>query len=256
MFKYELPISKIVCSSYFIHEDKMLKILAFGLVIGSAAMGVLAQTFNDVHAKTNNSAYLQDTHGVIARSSDGLCWRTGDWTTADAMAGCDGQLAPPIAKVTAPAIATVPSTTVPSATVTTPVETAASAPKRCDSSVELANDHTFKLNKFILSSAAKNRIDDEVISKLAACSKIDVVIVTGHTDRLGSQQYNKNLSEKRAAAVAAYLKNKGTSADIEILGAGESQPVKACSDKLGRKKLIACLAPNRRVVIEIRGLAK
>ena len=82
------------------------------------------------------------------------------------------------------------------------------------------------------------------------------MVVTGHTDRLGSQQYNQKLSEKRADTVATYLKQKGVSANMETLGFGKTLAVKACEDKLPRKQLIECLAPNRRVEIEVKGLAK
>ncbi|MGH8806278.1 MAG: OmpA family protein [Noviherbaspirillum sp.] len=187
---------------------------------------------------------MQDSRGVIARSPFGLCWRTGYWTPADAVAGCDGELVPPVAKPTAPAIAA------PAA------QAAAPAPKRCDFAVTLANDQTFSFNKAVLSNAAKKRIDDEVLSKLGNCAKVDIVLVTGHTDRLGSQQYNQKLSEQRASAVVAYLKDKGVTAETDIFGAGKTQSIKACDDKLPRAQLIECLAPNRRVVIEARGLAK
>jgi len=83
------------------------------------------------------------------------------------------------------------------------------------------------------------------------------VIITGHADRLGSQSYNQKLSEKRASAVQAYLAGKGLKAEhIETMGAGKTQPIKSCDDKLGRKKLIECLAPNRRVTIDVKGPAK
>jgi OOP family OmpA-OmpF porin len=42
----------------------------------------------------------------------------------------------------------------------------------------------------------------------------------------------------------------------EVLGAGKTMPIKSCDDKLPMKQLEACLAPNRRVVIEVKGLAK
>lgn len=217
--------------------------LALAITAGIAAASATAQTVTDINAKTPNSAYLQDSRGVVARSPFGLCWRTGTWTPADAVAGCDGELAPPVAKPTAPAVAA-------------PAPAAAAAPKRCDFSVTLSNDQTFAFNKAVLTASAKKRIDDEVFTKLNNCSKVDIVLVTGHTDRLGSQQYNQKLSEKRATAVAAYLKNKGVKAEIDTLGAGKTQSIKACDDKLPRAQLIECLAPNRRVVIEGRGLAK
>ena len=44
---------------------------------------------------------------------------------------------------------------------------------------------------------------------------------------------------------------------IEATGFGKTSPAKfGCEDKLPRKKLIECLAPNRRVVIEVTGTAK
>ena len=224
----------------------MLKHLALTLGLGLCAAGALAQA--DIKASTEKSAYVQDGRGVIARSPFGHCWRTGYWTPADAVAGCDGELTPPVAKPTAPAIAAPAPAPAPA-----PV---AVAPKRCDFAVTLSNDQTFAFNKAVLNDAARKRIDDEVISKLGSCAKVDIVMITGHTDRLGTQQYNQKLSEKRADAVAAYLKSKGVNAEIDTLGAGKTQSIKACDDKLPRPQLIECLAPNRRVVIEARGLAK
>jgi OmpA-OmpF porin, OOP family len=222
----------------------MLNKISLGLALGICAVSTFAQTASDIKANSDKSAYLQDSRGVIARSPFGLCWRTGYWTPADAVGGCDGELVSPIAKPTAPAV------------VAAQAPAAPAAPKRCDFAVTLSNDETFAFNKAVLSSSAKKRIDTDVLGKLASCSKVDIVLVTGHTDRLGSHPYNQRLSEKRADAVAAYLKSKGVTATIDTLGAGKTQSIKACDDKLPRAKLIECLAPNRRVVVEARGLAK
>lgn len=227
----------------------MLIKLAFGLVIGSAAVGTFAQTISDIQTRTGNSAYAQDGRSVIVRNPYGLCWRTGYWTEANAETGCDGQLAPPVAKMTAPAIPTLP----PAVPVPAQSVAAAPVPKRCDFTVTLVNDQTFVFNKALLNNAAKRRIDEEVLSKLATCARIENVTITGHTDSIGTQQYNQKLSEKRAGAVAAYLKAKEIPLNIQTFGAGESQPIKECNGKLDRKQLVECLAPNRRVVIQITG---
>ncbi|MFC7517126.1 OmpA family protein [Herbaspirillum sp. GCM10030257] len=224
----------------------MRKNTAFAILLSACAGSVSAQAFSDIQAKQGNSAYLQDSRGVIVRNPFGLCWRTGTWTPADAVSGCDGDLIPPVANPIAPPIAG----TAPAAPAAIP------APKPCDFSVTLGSDESFAFNKSVLSSAAKKRIDGEVMSKLANCTKVDMIIVSGHADRLGSQQYNQKLSEKRADAVAAYLKSKGIRAEVKTSGAGKTQPLKACDEKLTRKQLIDCLAPNRRVVIEARGFAQ
>jgi OOP family OmpA-OmpF porin len=110
----------------------------------------------------------------------------------------------------------------------------------------------------VVSPQAKELIDREVIAKLGGFREITMVLVNGHTDRIGTQQYNQRLSEKRAEAVKTYLVSKGVPADkIQATGYGKTSPVKfGCDDKLKRKQLIECLAPNRRVVIEVTGIAK
>jgi OOP family OmpA-OmpF porin len=225
----------------------MLEKLALSLVIGASAASVFAQTTTDIQAKTPNSAYAQDARGVIVRDAYGLCWHTANWTPADAVTGCDGELAPPIAKPTAPALAPItgPMTAMPEAEL-----------KRCDFVATLESDQTFLFNQATLSTAAKTRIANEILPKLTSCAKIDRIMVTGHTDRLGSEQYNQKLSEKRASSVATYLKSKGVSAHIETIGAGKSQPIKVCDGRLPHKKLVACLSPNRRVSIDLKGTEK
>jgi OmpA-OmpF porin, OOP family len=86
--------------------------------------------------------------------------------------------------------------------------------------------------------------------------KLEVVLVTGHTDRLGTDAYNQKLSMRRADAVRDYLVSKGVDkAKIETIGMGEKQPVVQCDQK-GMKALIECLQPNRRVEVQVKGEAK
>jgi OOP family OmpA-OmpF porin len=83
--------------------------------------------------------------------------------------------------------------------------------------------------------------------------KLEVVLVTGHTDRIGSDAYNQKLSERRADAVRDYLVSKGVDkAKIEAIGLGEKQPLVQCDQK-NLKDLIACLQPNRRVEVQAKG---
>jgi OOP family OmpA-OmpF porin len=211
----------------------------------------LAQT--DIQVATPHSAYTQDARGKIVRSGFGLCWRTGYWAKADSVSGCDGEAMPPIAKlVTQEVIAP----TAPAAPVVATPPAKPATPKRCDFAVTLQSDETFDFNLATLKSDAKLKIDKDVMDKLATCAKLDLVIVTGHTDLIGNHQYNQKLSETRANVVAAYLASKGVTASIDTMGMGKTQQVKACDEKLAHAKLTECLAPNRRVVIEGRGLAR
>lgn len=82
------------------------------------------------------------------------------------------------------------------------------------------------------------------------------VTVVGHTDRLGSEQYNQVLSAQRAETVRRYLIERGVPAGVvHAYGAGESEPVTQCADNGGRADLIACLQPDRRVEIAVDGSA-
>ena len=78
--------------------------------------------------------------------------------------------------------------------------------------------------------------------------------IVGHTDRLGSNAYNQRLSQLRANTVREYLVSQGLPAgNMRAVGMGESQPVVQCSQR-NRPELIACLAPNRRVDVEVSGV--
>lgn len=222
----------------------MIKHITASAILATIAIPTLAQV--DIKTSTPHSAYAQDGRGNIVRNNTGLCWRTGYWTPADAVAGCDGALATPVA--TTPNIVAAANTPKPEAKPT--------PQKRCDFSVTLQNDETFDFNQAALKSTTKQHIDNEVMSKIAACSKVNIIIVTGHTDLIGSHPYNQKLSEKRADAVANYIASKGITAQIDTMGMGKTQQIKACDEKLSRPKLAECLSPNRRVVVEVQGLSK
>jgi len=120
--------------------------------------------------------------------------------------------------------------------------------------VNLSSTELFEFDKAILTQEARSKLDGEVIARLRDLKDIRYIIVNGHACRLGSAQYNQRLSEKRADAVRAYLVSKGVDAGkVETLGFGKTLPVKSCPDQKDRKQLIECLAPNRRVVVEVQG---
>jgi OOP family OmpA-OmpF porin len=133
-----------------------------------------------------------------------------------------------------------------------PAPAPVAAPEPCQPKFEtitLQAEKLFGFDKFKLNGDALVEVD-EVVATLKAHPEFDVVVVTGHTDRLGSEQYNQKLSEKRAEAVKQHIVSHGVDASrIRAVGKGEMQPVAACDGVKGRKALVECLSPNRRVVI-------
>jgi OmpA-OmpF porin, OOP family len=240
-------------------------------IIAVAGLSACAST------TTSNSGvdgYVKSPDGKVVKDPFDLCWRTGFWSAANANQECDSDLAPkaaapaPAPVVAAPArpaappavvAPVVPAPVAPRAVTPppppAPVAAAPAAPKMCSFTASFENDELFAFNKSILTSSAKSRLDGDVMTKIANCKELKLVLVNGHTDRLGSAGYNQKLSEKRAAIVQAYLTSKGVK-DVETLGNGKTLPIKSCDDKAPRKTQIECLAPNRRVVIEVTGTAK
>ena len=101
--------------------------------------------------------------------------------------------------------------------------------------------------------ATLDRLAENLVSRQA---HIDGIALTGHTDRLGSEQYNYNLGLQRAQTVKNYLQGKGVQAPISVASAGESQPVTtACTGTRATAALKACLQPDRRVTVDISGTA-
>ena len=123
--------------------------------------------------------------------------------------------------------------------------------------ITLASKALFDFDKAVLKPEGMAAIDRDVISKLRDVQKLELVLVTGQTDPIGSQAYNQKLSERRADAVRNYLVSKGVAKDkIETLGMGKTQPVPGvvCNQK-NLKEKIACYAPDRRVEVEVKGEA-
>ena len=101
----------------------------------------------------------------------------------------------------------------------------------------------FEFNKAVLLS-----MNREVLSRIAGIlltSKGYSIKVHGHTDDVGSQAYNQELSEKRAEAVRDYLVQAGIGSEIiSTKGYGKSKPLVTARSPEARAK-------NRRVEVEI-----
>jgi len=197
----------------------------------------------DIKAPTPYSAYVQDARGVIARDPFGLCWRTGYWTPADAVPGCDAPLCvEPERLENGKCVAPPPP---PPPAEPTPAQPTPTAPVPTSEKVSYAADAFFDFDKAVLKPAGQASLDD-LVSKLNNIN-LEVIIAVGHTDSVGTDEYNQKLSVRRADAVKSYLVSKGVDAKrVYTEGKGEKQPVADNKTAEGRAK-------NRRVEIEVVG---
>ena len=101
----------------------------------------------------------------------------------------------------------------------------------------------FNFDSYALSAATRENLG-EMAEIIQEYEKTDIVI-EGHTDNVGSEGYNLQLSKKRAKAVADYLGQKGVSTiRVKTQGYGENQPVESNDTDADRQK-------NRRVEVVI-----
>ncbi len=199
---------------------------------------------------TKNQGYLVDQNlNVVTSATTGLCWRDSDWSPAlAAKAEACKQCTPDLCPKPPPPPPPKPK----------PPEPAAKpAPKP-----EMMNvEYKIELQGIVFAKpelTPDNKKDlDEFLAKEIKGVNIGAVIVTGHTDRIGSLAFNQKLSEQRALNGKDYLVSKGIDQKLIFWeGKGPKNPIpvtKFCDNKMSRKQLIECLAPNRRVTVEVVG---
>ncbi len=101
----------------------------------------------------------------------------------------------------------------------------------------------FEVNSYSLSDASKENLDD-LAASLNEYPNTEIIIA-GHTDSTGPDDYNEKLSEQRADAAATILVKHGVPASrLSIVGHGESQPKSSNDTAFGRQE-------NRRVEVAI-----
>lgn len=109
----------------------------------------------------------------------------------------------------------------------------------------------FNFDKSNLNPSEKNKLN--ILASVLAKHNVKNVKIVGYTDPIGSPKYNEVLSNKRAETVKNYLdaKVKLDSSVVDLRGLGEANLVKDCKEVKSHKEKIKCLAPNRRVEIEV-----
>ena len=214
-------------------------------VTGAAVAFALAALTGTANAGV--PGYVANSANQVWTSPYGLCWKTTDWTPEKAAAPCDA-----VRRVEAPV--PPPVAVAPPAPAPTPLVVAPPAPPPVIEQISLSSDVLFQFDKAELRPEGREKLDE--ISDRLKGADVQQIVAIGHADRIGSDKYNKELSEKRAAAVKDYLAQKGVDQNrVRSEGRGESEPVTGdqCKGSKANAKLIACLQPDRRVDIEVRG---
>jgi outer membrane protein OmpA-like peptidoglycan-associated protein len=102
---------------------------------------------------------------------------------------------------------------------------------------------TFAFNRFDVQPQFQATLNQ--VAQTLNAYPATMIDVLGHTDSVGSDEYNQRLSEQRAQAVASYLIARGVSQSrIAVRGYGETMPIADNGSEAGR-------AANRRVELKV-----
>ena len=183
--------------------------------------------------------------GHIDMVSVGLVYKFGGKTQTPPPLMSRSVMVQPVAVAAAPIVMAPP-----------PQPAAPPPPPPAPVRVSFSADSLFDFDKSAVKPSGKQALDK--FSADLKGTQYDAVNVTGHTDRLGSQDYNQKLSSRRAEAVSAYLVETGGVSSNKIAAKGvngtdpETKPGE-CKGSKPTAKLIECLQPDRRVEVEVTG---
>jgi len=212
----------------------------FALAVACAmALGVFSETVFAQARDINEHALALDSRGAPVMSGTGLCVHTGFGPAPQWTRGCHAEIPLPLA-VAAPA--------------PEPVVVAAAAPLAVYEKVAFDANVMFDSGKSALRPAGRDTLD-QFVAKIHGLDTRSIVAI-GYADRMGTQDSNQALSERRVDVVKSYLVDKGIKAErVEASGRGETAPTTAtgeCKDANNAKN-VACMQPDRHVFIEISG---
>ena len=193
--------------------------------ISSTGSGTYEDTKNNIKYNNNGNGggtYTSSTLNII-NNGDGTALVNGQSVKAEKL--------PPVAKVGK----------FPKVESLKPV-------KSCGTVITLQDGVLFDFGKYDLRPEAK-----ATLAKLATVlnqAKVPAAQINGHTDSIGDDAFNQDLSEKRASAVATQLKADGVTANLQTHGYGKTQPVADNTNADGSDNPAGRQA-NRRVEIYI-----
>lgn len=207
-----------------------LKKLILATLVSGGCIFSASQSF--AASDLMSSGYAHDASGVVVRDNSGNCVRTSNWTSQSATKDCDAHLLPPpVAAAPAPE---------PVAQAPAPAEIAAIEPQK--DPINISEKAGFDFDKAVLRAEDKQRLD-AAIAELKTLPEDATVQITGYTDSVGTEEYNRELSMRRAQAAQDYLVSNGVDQRrIVLSGMGESNPIASNDTAEGR-------AMNRRVEV-------
>lgn len=210
-----------------IEKKAILKHLFVALFAAVTTSSAFAQLNTTISKSTSGNLTSSTSEQAWSNGTNELCWRSSFWTPENANSKCD-----------AAAIK-------------------ASAKLLTSQRVTYQGDALFSFDSAYLSAKGQSKLND-LIAKSKHFNNIQAFIVTGHTDTVGTDEYNNDLSKRRAEAVKHYLVSKGLDPQrIFVKAKGKTEPItKGCTQiKNGKASndegYIACLSPDRRVVVDV-----
>lgn len=228
------------------------RILALGTCLTLFSLGVSAQTAVEGDVESSGDGYI-NVGGMVLKTGLGECLQTGTFSDENIINKCEGieEDAADAAADTDVAAAEADSAVDDAAeeAEVAAVEEAPAAPVEEPTQTATIDTREFsEMALFATNSASLNDEGQAVMSNLfdalSEYKGITGISVTGHTDSLGSEEYNQALSEQRAATVAAQISSQYPGTSIDVKGMGESSPIASNDTAEGRQQ-------NRRVDIEI-----
>lgn len=130
-----------------------------------------------------------------------------------------------------------------------PVATVAPPPAPAIEQITLSADTNFDFDEATLRPEGERTLD-RLAEDIRRADAIESILVVGHTDSIGTEAYNQDLSERRAASVKDYLVQQGINPNlITTRGMGESQPI--APNTINGRDNPEGRAQNRRVEITV-----
>ncbi|HDP88906.1 MAG TPA: OmpA family protein [Thioalkalivibrio sp.] len=217
--------------------------------ISRAALGavLVAAMMLPLQGLAASEGYWYNSEGEVWRNASGDCWRTIFWSPENALPECEGEPAPEPEPAAPPAPKDSDGDGVIDARDSCPGTPpgvrvdARGCPLQERIILEGVN---FRNDRAELTPTSTDTLN-EVAETLRRYPELQVAI-EGHTDSSGADDYNMDLSQRRAESVRMYLITKGIdSGRLTAIGYGEERPIASNATPEGR-------AQNRRVELEIR----